>query len=51
MLRSDHFEDVSLSQWMALTPPALVQAHLNIDEDTVAAISKHKTFVVKHEAS
>ena len=35
MFRSDHFADVSLNQWMALTPPELVQAHLNIDEGTV----------------
>ena len=31
MFRSDHFADVSLNQWMALTPPELVQAHLNLD--------------------
>ena len=31
MFRSDRFADVSLNQWMALTPPELVQAHLNLD--------------------
>ncbi len=46
MFRSDHFADVSLNQWMALTPPELVQAHLNIDEETLAALRKDKPVVV-----
>jgi oxalate decarboxylase len=46
MFRSDRFADVSLSQWMALTPPELVQAHLNLDPRTIAALSKHKPVIV-----
>jgi oxalate decarboxylase len=46
MFRSDHFADVSLNQWMALTPPELVQAHLNIDAATIAALSKNKPVIV-----
>ncbi|KZN23328.1 oxalate decarboxylase [Haladaptatus sp. R4] len=46
MFRSDHFADVSLNQWMALTPPELVQAHLNIDEETIAALRKDKPVIV-----
>jgi oxalate decarboxylase len=46
MFRSDHFADVSLNQWMALTPPELVSAHLNIDQQTIAALSKNKQIVV-----
>ena len=42
MFRSDRFADVSLSQWMALTPPELVQAHLNLDQSTTAAITANK---------
>ena len=42
VFRSDRFADVSLSQWMALTPPELVQAHLNLDARTMAAIAKAK---------
>jgi oxalate decarboxylase len=45
MFRSDRFADVSLNQWMALTPPELVQAHLNLDEHTMAALSKDKPIV------
>jgi oxalate decarboxylase len=44
--RSDHYADVSLQQWMALTPPELVQAHLNLDEATMAALRKGKQVVV-----
>jgi oxalate decarboxylase len=46
MFRSDRFADVSLNQWLALTPPELVQAHLNLDEQTMAALSKDKPVVV-----
>jgi len=46
MFRSDHFADISLNQWMALTPPELVQAHLNLDQSTMAALSKTKPIIV-----
>jgi oxalate decarboxylase/phosphoglucose isomerase-like protein (cupin superfamily) len=44
--RSDRSADVSLTQWLALTPPELVKAHLNIDDETIAALSKAKPTVV-----
>ena len=47
MFRRDHFADVSLNQWMALTPPELVQAHQNLDQRTMAALRKDKPIVVK----
>src|SRR5919112_232420 len=47
MFRSDHYADVSLKQWMALTPPELVRAHLNLDEQTIAALSKEKPIIVR----
>jgi oxalate decarboxylase len=48
MFRSDRFADVSLAQWMALTPPELVQAHLNLSAATMAAIgrSREKPIIV-----
>jgi oxalate decarboxylase len=42
MFRSDRFADVSLNQWLALTPPELVQAHLNLDQSTTSAITANK---------
>ncbi len=47
LFRSDKFADVSLNQWMALTPPELVQAHLNLDEQTMGALSGDKPIVVR----
>jgi Pyridoxamine 5'-phosphate oxidase len=41
-----HFACVSLNQWMALTPPELVRAHLNLDQQTLAALRRDKPFLV-----
>jgi oxalate decarboxylase len=46
LFRSDHFADMSLNQWMALTPPALVKAHLNLSDETLSALKKQKPIVV-----
>jgi oxalate decarboxylase len=46
MFRSDRYADVSLDQWLALIPPELVRAHLPLDEQTIAALSKRKLVVV-----
>jgi len=40
------FAGISLNQWMALTPPELVRAHLNLDRQTLAALRKDKPIVV-----
>ena len=34
--RSDHYEEVSLANWLARLPPKLVSAHLNIPGETLA---------------
>jgi oxalate decarboxylase len=49
MFRSAYFADVSLNQWMALTPPELVAAHLNLDPQTVAALRKDKPVIVSSQ--
>ncbi len=46
MFKSSYFADVSLNQWLALTPPELVQAHLKLDPQTLAALRKEKVPVV-----
>ncbi len=46
LFRASHYEDVSLAQWMALTPPELVQAHLNLPDQMVRGIRKNKEPVV-----
>jgi oxalate decarboxylase len=40
------FMDMSLVQWMALTPRALVEAHLNLDKAMLDALPKDKQPVV-----
>jgi len=47
MFPSSYFADVSLNQWMALTPAELVQQHLNLNQQTLAALRKDKPVIVK----
>lgn len=47
LFRSSYFADISVNQWMALSPPHLVKAHLNLDAQTMAALSKTKPLIVK----
>src|SRR5579864_5491984 len=47
MFKSPRFADVSLNQWMALTPPELVQAHLNLNPTVMVALRKQKWPVIK----
>jgi oxalate decarboxylase len=46
MFKSSYYQDLSLSQWLAHTPPELVMAHLNIDKATLDAIPGTKLVVV-----
>ncbi|KAI0340405.1 oxalate decarboxylase [Trametopsis cervina] len=51
IFRTDTFQDVSLSQWLALTPPDMVKATLNLDDETMAHLSKVKQVVVGPSSS
>ena len=46
VFKSGYFADVSLDQWMALTPPELVSAHLQLDRQVMDALRKNKAPVV-----
>jgi oxalate decarboxylase len=46
MFRSDHYADVSLSQWMGVLPPELVAEHLGLDESTIAGLPKDEPIAV-----
>lgn len=46
LFRSSYYQDVSLNNWITHLPPALVQAHLNIDAATLAAIPRSEEVVV-----
>ncbi len=46
IFKSDHYADVSLDQWLALTPPELVTAHLKTDPQFIRALRKGKSPIV-----
>jgi oxalate decarboxylase len=46
MFKSDRYQDLSLSEWLAHTPSELVLAHLRIDKSTLDAIPKNGTVVM-----
>src|ERR1700729_563158 len=43
MFKSPRYADISLNQWLALTPPELVKAHLNLDDQATTTITANKT--------
>lgn len=46
MFKSSYYADVSLNQWLALTPPELVQAHLKLDPKVLSALQRAKHPIV-----
>jgi oxalate decarboxylase len=46
IFKSDYYADLSLDQWLALTPPELVAAHLRTDPALMRALRKQKVPVV-----
>lgn len=47
MFASDRFADVSLKQWMALTPPELIREHLKLGRKAMDSLQKEKQPVVR----
>jgi oxalate decarboxylase len=46
MFKSSYYADLSLNQWLALTPPALLEAHLKLDSKVMGALQKEKHPIV-----
>ena len=46
LFRSDHYEEVSLTNWLSHVPPDLVMQHLNIDAETLARFPRERQGVV-----
>jgi oxalate decarboxylase len=42
VFRSNRYADLSLNQWMKLTPPELVRSHLDIDQSVLDALPAEK---------
>ncbi|KZZ84013.1 oxalate decarboxylase family bicupin [Bacillus sp. SJS] len=48
IFKSDRFADLSLNQWMALTPEQIVQSNLNATRELMNSLRKEKWPVVKY---
>ncbi len=46
VFKSSFYADLSLNQWMALTPPELLQDHLKLDQRVLDALQKDKHAIV-----
>jgi oxalate decarboxylase len=46
IFKSSYYADILLNQWLALTPPELVKAHLKLNPQTRTALHKEKFPVV-----
>jgi oxalate decarboxylase len=46
VFKAPYFADVSLSDWITRTPPAMVAQHLNVSEDVIAKFPKNKPEIV-----
>jgi oxalate decarboxylase len=46
MFKSSYYADMSLDQWMALTPRELVEAHLKLEPEVMDALRKGKMPIV-----
>jgi oxalate decarboxylase len=41
------YKDISLNNWMALTPPDLVRGHLNLDDTAMKSLKRERCAVVR----
>jgi len=48
IFKSSRFADISLNQWMALTPRELIEEHLHAGPELMNALRKEKWPVVKY---
>jgi oxalate decarboxylase len=46
MFKAARYADLSLNQWLARTPIALVRAHLKLDDDVITALPCKKQQIV-----
>ncbi|KAI9735854.1 MAG: hypothetical protein M1834_001319 [Cirrosporium novae-zelandiae] len=46
VLQSDKFTDISMNQWLSLTPPQIIEDTLHLPAKVVAAIPKWKQYIV-----
>ena len=49
LYKSDRVADISLTQWLALTPPDIVAATLNVSRAVVDSLKKEKQLIVTEQ--
>jgi len=47
VLQADHFSDISVGQWLGLTPPQIVMDTLSLSNETVSTFKKEKQYIVQ----
>ena len=46
MFASDHYEDISLAEWMSHTPHQLIDQHLHVGREMIDAIPKDEMVII-----
>ncbi|KAG8762241.1 hypothetical protein FRC11_010334 [Ceratobasidium sp. 423] len=46
IFKSDIYQDISLNQWLALTPPDMVNAHLQLSDEAISQLQKVNPVIV-----
>lgn len=49
IFKSNHFSDVSLTQWIAMTPREVVKAALNLSDEFLNNVKKESSPIVKYK--
>jgi len=47
VFNNPRFQDISLNRWMAVTPPELIKAHLNVGDEFIKVLRPERCSVVK----
>lgn len=47
VLQADHFSDISMNQWFALTPHQIVADTVNIDKSVIDSLNKTKSILIQ----
>jgi hypothetical protein len=47
MLQADVYNDISVAQWLGLTPQQIVKDHLGFSQDTLDRLPQIKPFILR----
>lgn len=46
-MQASQYSDISVNQWLGLTPKQIVKDHLNLDDDLIDSFPKTKPLIVQ----